>query len=68
MPAMIRARRRNSGARRGTIDGGLFRSRTHASSKARATALDAVVQDIARRPERPILPADVLALRTQPLR
>ncbi|WP_206757813.1 M48 family metallopeptidase [Sphingomonas sp. CFBP 13706] len=52
----------------GTIDGGLFRSRTHASSKARATALDAVVQDIARRPERPILPADVLALRTQPLR
>ena len=52
----------------GTIDGGLFRSRTHASSKARATALAAVVEDIARRPERPIVPADLLAARGTPLR
>ncbi|PTQ65666.1 hypothetical protein C8J45_101518 [Sphingomonas sp. PP-CE-3G-477] len=51
----------------GDIDGGLFRSRTHGSSKARAEALVAAARDIAATPTRPIIPA-VLATRNVPLR
>jgi hypothetical protein len=48
-------------------DGGLFRSRTHASSKARAEALEAAARDIAATLTRPIIPP-VVATRTVPLR
>jgi hypothetical protein len=51
----------------GEIDGGLFRSRTHASSKARADVLEALAKEIAATPKRPIVPA-VLATRDVPLR
>lgn len=51
----------------GDIDGGLFRSRTHASSKARAEVLEAVAKEIAATPGRPIVPA-ILATRDVPLR
>lgn len=51
----------------GAVDGGLFRSRTHASSKARAETLEAVARSIAANPARPIIPA-VVATRTVPLR
>ncbi|TCP98793.1 hypothetical protein C8J46_104342 [Sphingomonas sp. PP-F2F-A104-K0414] len=51
----------------GAVDGGLFRSRTHASSKARANALEAVAQAIAANPVRPIIPP-VVATRDVPLR
>ncbi len=51
----------------GTIDGGLFRSRTHASSKARADVLEAIAKEIAATPTRPIVPP-VLATRDVPLR
>lgn len=51
----------------GSIDGGLFRSRTHASSKARAAALDPIVRSIQAGSKRPIIPADLLATRNQPL-
>ncbi|MEG3165068.1 M48 family metallopeptidase [Sphingomonas sp. PB2P19] len=51
----------------GDIDGGLFRSRTHASSKARAEVLEAVAREIAATPKRPIVPA-ILATRDVPLR
>ena len=55
---------RNKG---GAVDGGLFRSRTHASSKARAETLEAAARSIAANPARPIIPA-VVATRTVPLR
>lgn len=51
----------------GAIDGGLFRSRTHASSKARANALEAAAREIAATPARPIIPP-VVATRNVPLR
>ncbi len=51
----------------GTIDGGLFRSRTHASSKARAEVLEAAAREIAATPTRPIIPP-VVATRDVPLR
>lgn len=51
----------------GDVDGGLFRSRTHASSKARAEALEAAARDIAATPTRPIIPP-VLATRNVTLR
>ena len=51
----------------GTIDGGLFRSRTHASSKARADVLEAAAREIAATPTRPIIPP-VVATRDAPLR
>ncbi|SFO20936.1 M48 family metallopeptidase [Sphingomonas sp. OK281] len=51
----------------GNIDGGLFRSRTHASSKARADVLEAAAREIAATPTRPIIPP-VLATRDVPLR
>ncbi|KQN27190.1 hypothetical protein ASF00_12625 [Sphingomonas sp. Leaf34] len=51
----------------GTVDGGLFRSRTHASSKARADTLDAVARTIAATPARPLIPP-VVATRNEPLR
>ena len=49
------------------IDGGLFRSRTHASSKARAEVLEAAAREIAATPTRPIIPP-VVATRDVPLR
>lgn len=52
----------------GNVDGGLFRSRTHASSKSRATALDALVAEIGDNPARPVVPTSLLASRDQPLR
>lgn len=51
----------------GEIDGGLFRSRTHASSKARADVLEAAAKAIAATPARPIVPP-ILASRDVPLR
>jgi len=51
----------------GDIDGGLFRSRTHASSKARADALEALAKQIAEIPKRPIIP-DILGTCNVPLR
>ena len=51
----------------GEIDGGLFRSRTHASSKARAAVLEGVAKEIMATPKRPLVPA-VLATRDMPLR
>ncbi|HXH16390.1 MAG TPA: M48 family metallopeptidase [Sphingomonas sp.] len=51
----------------GAIDGGLFRSRTHASSKSRADTLEAAARDIAATAARPIIPP-VLATRDVPLR
>lgn len=51
----------------GVIDGGLFRSRTHAASKARATTLDPVVRAIVADGARPIVPRDLLATRDRPL-
>ncbi|MCK8457228.1 M48 family metallopeptidase [Sphingomonas faeni] len=51
----------------GMVDGGLFRSRTHASSKARADTLEAVARSIAANPVRPIIPP-VVATRDVPLR
>lgn len=51
----------------GAIDGGLFRSRTHASSKARAEALEVAAREIAATPTRPISPP-VVATRNVPLR
>lgn len=51
----------------GAIDGGLFRSRTHASSKARAEVLEAAAKEIAANPTRPIVPP-ILASRDVPLR
>ncbi|MES2422592.1 MAG: M48 family metallopeptidase [Pseudomonadota bacterium] len=51
----------------GTIDGGLFRSRTHASSKARAEVLEVAAREIAATPTRPIIPP-VVATRDVPLR
>jgi hypothetical protein len=53
-------------AKGGDIDGGLFRSRTHASSKARADALEPVAREIAATTKRPIVPA-ILATRDVPL-
>jgi hypothetical protein len=50
----------------GDIDGGLFRSRTHASSKARADMLEVVAKEVAATPRRPIVPA-ILATRDLPL-
>jgi hypothetical protein len=49
------------------IDGGLFRSRTHASSKARADVLEAVAREIAATSARPIIPP-IVATRNTPLR
>jgi len=49
------------------IDGGLFRSRTHASSKARAAVLEPIASEIAATRTRPIVPA-ILATRDMPLR
>lgn len=49
------------------VDGGLFRSRTHASSKARADTLEAAARTIAATPTRPIIPP-VVATRDVPLR
>jgi hypothetical protein len=46
---------------------GLFRSRTHASGQARASAMDAIAASIAREKARPITP-DLLAERDKPLR
>ena len=54
-------------AKGGDIDGGIFRSRTHASSNARADALEAVAREIAATPSRPLVPA-ILATRDVPLR
>lgn len=51
----------------GRIDGGLFRSRTHASSKARAEVLEVAARQIAATPGRPIIPP-VVATRDVPLR
>ena len=51
----------------GDIDGGLFRSRTHASSKARADALDAEIARIPADASSPYRPP-VLATRDVPLR
>ncbi len=51
----------------GTIDGGLFRSRTHASSKARAEVLEVAARAIAATSTRPIIPP-VVATRDVPLR
>lgn len=51
----------------GDIDGGLFRSRTHASSSARADVLEGIAKEIAATPTRPIVPA-ILATRDVPLR
>lgn len=51
----------------GAVDGGLFRSRTHASSKARADTLEAAAREIAATSARPIIPP-VLATRDTPLR
>ncbi len=51
----------------GTIDGGLFRSRTHASSKARAEVLEVTAREIAATSTRPIIPP-VIATRDVPLR
>ncbi len=51
----------------GEVDGGLFRSRTHASSKARADVLEVAARAIAATPARPIIPP-VLATRDVPLR
>ena len=51
----------------GTIDGGLFRSRTHASSKARADVLEGLAREIEASRVRPIIPS-VVATRTVPLR
>lgn len=51
----------------GDIDGGLFRSRTHASSKARAEALEAEISRIPRDAPRPYHPP-VLDTRDEPLR
>ncbi len=51
----------------GSIDGGLFRSRTHASSRARADALEAIAREIAGTPTRPIIPP-IVATRDVPLR
>lgn len=50
----------------GDIDGGIFRSRTHASSRARAQALDAEIARIPADAGRPYRPP-VLATRDQPL-
>ncbi|WP_093664180.1 M48 family metallopeptidase [Sphingomonas gellani] len=50
----------------GDVDGGLFRSRTHPPSKARAAAIDAEVAAIPAGAARPYTPA-VLATRTQPM-
>ncbi|MES3151598.1 M48 family metallopeptidase [Sphingomonas faeni] len=51
----------------GSVDGGLFRSRTHASSKARAEALETIAREIAATPTRPIIPP-LVATRDVPLR
>lgn len=51
----------------GAVDGGMFRSRTHASSKARAEVLEAAAKEIAATPARPIVPP-ILASRDVPLR
>ncbi|WP_158637958.1 M48 family metallopeptidase [Sphingomonas ginsenosidivorax] len=51
----------------GDIDGGVFRSRTHASSKARADMLEALAHEIAATKTRPIVPP-ILAMRDAPLR
>lgn len=51
----------------GDIDGGLFRSRTHASSKARAQALEAEIANLPADAGKPYRPP-VLATRDQPLR
>lgn len=51
----------------GAVDGGMFRSRTHASSKARAEVLQAAAKQIAANPARPIVPP-ILASRDVPLR
>lgn len=53
--------------RGGDIDHGIFRARTHPSSKARADALERVAREIADKP-RPSTPAALLATREQPLR
>ncbi len=50
----------------GDIDGGVFRSRTHASSRARADVLETVARQIAATKTRPIVP-DILATRDTPL-
>lgn len=55
---------RNKG---GTIDGGLFRSRTHASSKARADLLEGLAREIEASSVRPIIPP-IVATRSVPLR
>lgn len=52
--------------RGGEIDHGLFRSRTHDSSAARARTLEEVARRIAALP-RPIVPTALLATRDQPL-
>jgi hypothetical protein len=53
-------------SRGGAIDHGVFRSRTHPSSRARAEALEAIAMRIATAP-RPVVPAALLATRAQPL-
>ncbi len=50
----------------GDVDGGLFRSRTHASSKARAAAIDAAIAAMPSDRSRPYVPP-VLATRGEPL-
>ncbi len=50
----------------GDVDGGLFRSRTHASSGARAAAIDAAIAAMPADRSRPYVPP-VLASRDEPL-